>query len=164
MRRIVCILIIAIFGLGCSKKKSAEPNPVDEQATIPADCTYVSTASHAFRSSSAQMADEYLCNVEEVPTMECHFFQTAAGKREMQCLGLNASSVPEGCTGHMFGGNRYFFEGSRSFTVSNHLVADAYDCGMAYKLRCFWYEHEPDGTDAHRWQDLQCVDDMPYLN
>ena len=161
MRHTVCILIAATLLSACSKQTSTISDLPSQQAMKPKDCTRIGTVSHPFRGGTVQSADEYLCTIPDFPEMECHFYETAAGKREMNCMAsLPAITANIDCK-YSASGWRYFFETNRTFGLAGNLLgATAHDCGMRYQMRCHFFQHDPDSDDANRWQDLQCVDDM----
>jgi hypothetical protein len=159
MRILACTLLMLTV-VACSSKGSTEPDAVSQQAA-PANCTYVTTATHSFRDWGQLTADEYTCVLSDFAKMTCKFYYEAGGHREIQCQDtshLDPQTPPADCNDYLPAGStqvgltRHFFNGSYM------TVAGGAMCDSRYSLRCTFYSHDSDSTGVQAADDLQCVD------
>lgn len=156
--RYLCVLGL-LFLCSCEHSK-----PADTTASAfggPQSCTQTGTGVYDLRGWGSTQATAYDCAVAEAPKMNCQFFHTDSGHREIQCVnpaGID-QDLKSSCKA-VISGAREFLSTGRTFASTPNLVADGYDCGVHYNLWCFYFRHDPDGTDPALYEDVQCVDNQ----
>jgi len=157
--RFLYVLHVALFLAACDNGKTNAPETIATQAN-PEACIFQSTGAHTFISWGPLVADQYLCQLADLPKMTCHFYQSEH-HREIQCSDTISSAPqnpPNACgdqydEGGQTGASRLFFNGQR-------LYSDAFDCGVQYSMRCTFFMHRADSSGAMPADDFVCLDDQ----
>lgn len=156
------VVIVSILALAACSKSSSPFGGGAASESKPSGCgSPVTTGMHDFVQWDTLASTTYDCQIPEAPLLDCQYFQADNGHREIQCENPSGviQSLNSSCT-LVLSGSRDFFTSNRTFTATRELSADAYDCGVKYGLRCEYYRHDPDATDAHTYEDVVCDDNQ----
>lgn len=151
------LFILITFITSCSSANNThqpEYQNNTKTAAIPAECTYTSTAAHDFFQWPEASSDQYSCST--YAKLTCTFWNND-DHREMFCQNdpANPSGPPNGCS--KWSGDAL---GIHDFVTFGQLWTKAYDCGVYYGMRCFYYLHSPDGDDSNTREEIRCLDNQ----
>ncbi len=125
------VMVLAMLALiGCAKKAE---NGTSGSASLAAACEAPTNTTHDFVNWPQESAKDYNCpNV--YPKMSCHYYVGASGVSELVCEDIDATDphgVPDGYI--------YYIAGYRHFLNDTYGSASAYDGGVQFGLRCFYF-------------------------
>lgn len=143
MGRIIAVILI-LFTVGCAKDKASEVSPTSSAVSVPAECVFNQTASHAFLDWGTQSADQYDCAL--IDKMTCALYvPSEIEKSELLCQVTNTADQATAPVGSILVNNDF----SRIFLNGIGATTDAYYIGSSHGLECWFY-------DGAVYQDVVC--------